>query len=106
VISAISFYPGGSYPGSYNGALFFGDHSRDCIWVMLPGGNGLPTASNLRAFVVDPNSHPVDLEADLVSGDLCYANFDGGQIRRIQYLGATTRPPPWPPPTQPAARRP
>jgi hypothetical protein len=31
VISAISFYPGGSYPGSYNGALFFGDHSRDCI---------------------------------------------------------------------------
>jgi hypothetical protein len=52
VISAISVYPGGSYPGIYNGALFFGDHSRNCIWAMLPGGNGLPSASNLRAFVV------------------------------------------------------
>ena len=92
VISAISFYPGGAYPGSYNGALFFGDHSRNCIWAMLPGGNGLPSASNLRAFVVDPNSHPVDLEADPASGDLFYANFDGGQIRRIQYLGANNPP--------------
>jgi PKD repeat protein len=92
VISAISFYAGGAYPGSYNGALFFGDHSRNCIWAMLPGGNGLPSAGNLRAFVVDPNSHPVDLEADPVSGDLFYANFDGGQIRRIQYLGANNPP--------------
>ena len=92
VISAISFYAGGAYPGSYNGALFFGDHSRNCIWAMLPGGNGLPSASNLRAFVVDPNSHPVDLEADPASGDLFYANFEGGQIRRIQYLGANNPP--------------
>ena len=54
VISAISFYGGGSYPGTYNGALFFGDHSRNCIWAMLPGGNGLPNSNNLQAFVVDP----------------------------------------------------
>ena len=92
VISAISFYPGGSYPGIYNGALFFGDHSRNCIWAMLPGGNGLPSASNLRAFVVDPNSHPVDLATDPTSGDLFYANFDGGQIRRIQYTAANNAP--------------
>jgi len=92
VISAISFYPGGSYPGSYNGALFFGDHSRNCIWAMLPGGNGLPSANNLRTFVVDANSHPVDLETDPASGDLLYANFDGGQIRRIQYLGGNNPP--------------
>ena len=92
VISAISFYPGGSYPGIYNGALFFGDHSRNCIWAMLPGGNGLPSASNLRAFVVDPNSHPVDLAADPASGDLFYANFEGGQIRRIQYTAANNAP--------------
>jgi glucose/arabinose dehydrogenase len=92
VISAISFYGGGSYPGTYNGALFFGDHSRNCIWAMLPGGNGLPSANNLRAFVVDPNSHPVDLATDPASGDLFYANFDGGQIRRIQYIGANNPP--------------
>jgi glucose/arabinose dehydrogenase len=92
VISAVSFYAGGSYPGSYNGALFFGDHSRNCIWAMLPGGNGLPSASNLRAFVVDPNSHPVDLAADPATGDLFYANFDGGQIRRVQYIGGNNPP--------------
>jgi glucose/arabinose dehydrogenase len=92
VISAISFYPGGSYPGTYNGALFFGDHSRNCIWAMLPGGNGLPSASNLRAFVVDPNSHPVDLATDPATGDLFYANFEGGQIRRIQYTAGNNPP--------------
>jgi glucose/arabinose dehydrogenase len=92
VISAISFYNGNAYPGAYKGALFFGDHSRNCIWAMLPGGNGLPSSANLQAFVVDPNSHPVDLEADPVSGDLLYANFDGGQIRRIRYIGANNPP--------------
>jgi PKD repeat protein len=59
---------------------------------MLPGGNGLPSASNLRAFVVDPNSHPVDLAADPASGDLFYANFEGGQIRRIRYTAANNAP--------------
>jgi PKD repeat protein len=76
----------------YNGALFFGDHSRNCIWAMLPGGNGLPSASNLRAFVVDPSSHPVDLEADPVSGDLFYADFDDGEIHRITWIGGNTPP--------------
>jgi PKD repeat protein len=92
VISATSFYSGNSYPGTYKGALFFGDHSRNCIWAMLPGGNGLPNVNNIQAFVVDPNSHPVDLEADPASGDLLYANFEGGQIRRIQYLAGNNPP--------------
>ena len=93
VISAISFYRGGGYPGRYNGALFFGDHSRNCIWAMLPGGNGLPNSDNLQAFVVGaPSSHPVALEADPVTGDLFYANFEDGQIRRIQFVGANNPP--------------
>ena len=92
VISAISFYPGGGYPGIYNGALFFGDHSRNCIWAMPPGGNGLPSSSNLRAFVVDPASHPVDLATDPATGDLFYVSFEGGQVRRIQYVAANNPP--------------
>ena len=28
---------GGNYPTEYDGALFFADYSRDCIWAMLPG---------------------------------------------------------------------
>jgi glucose/arabinose dehydrogenase len=93
VISAVSFYPGGSYPGSYNGALFFGDHSRNCIWAMLPGGNGLPNPNNIQAFVVGvPAAHPVDLKAHPMSGDLFYANFEGGQIHRVQWLGGNNPP--------------
>jgi glucose/arabinose dehydrogenase len=92
VISAISFYPGGSYPGSWNRALFFGDHSRNCIWAMLPGGNGLPNSGNIQPFVVDPSSHPVDLKADPVSGDLFYADFEDGQIHRITWIGGNTPP--------------
>jgi PKD repeat protein len=92
VISAISFYPGGAYPGSYNGALFFGDHSRNCIWAMLPGGNGLPNSGNIQPFVVDPSSHPVDLAADPLSGDLFYADFDDGEIHRVTWIGGNTPP--------------
>ena len=41
-ISGLSFYTGGSYPSAYDGALFFADHTRNCIWAMFPGSNGLP----------------------------------------------------------------
>jgi glucose/arabinose dehydrogenase len=34
-ISGLAFYSGGNYPGAYNGALFFSDYSRECIWAML-----------------------------------------------------------------------
>ena len=51
-ISGLAFYQGGSYPDNYDGALFFADYSRGCIWVMFPGGNGLPDP-NTRATFVD-----------------------------------------------------
>ena len=36
-ISGMSFYEGGNYPPEYDGALFFADYSRNCVWAMLPG---------------------------------------------------------------------
>jgi len=89
-ITGLAFYNGGSYPSAYNGALFFADHSRNCIWVMMPGANGLPDASN-RAGFVTPAAGPVDLEIG-PSGDLFYAGFDDGTIRRIQYFSANQPP--------------
>ena len=43
-ISGIEFYPnaGGAFPTSFQGSLFFADYSRECIWVMKKGTNGLP----------------------------------------------------------------
>ena len=78
-------------PGRYNGALFFADHSRNCIWVMLPG-HGRPARSRQHepAFVT-PAPVPVDLEIG-PGGDLFYAGFDDGTIRRIQYFAGNQPP--------------
>jgi PKD repeat protein len=81
--AGIAFYPGGPFPDAYDGALFFADYSRDCIWVMFPGGNGLPNPSS-RATFQAPAANPVDLQVG-PDGALYYADFDGGTIRRIAY---------------------
>ena len=39
----------GQLPGEYNGALFFADHTRNEIWAMLPGTNGLPEPARLQS---------------------------------------------------------
>jgi uncharacterized repeat protein (TIGR01451 family) len=81
--AGVAFYPNGPFPDAYDGALFFADYSRDCIWVMFAGGNGLPNASN-RATFQAPAANPVDLQVG-PDGALYYADFDGGTIRRIAY---------------------
>ena len=43
---SFAFYSGGPYPAEYNGALFFADYTRKCIWAMENGGTGLPSRSN------------------------------------------------------------
>ena len=89
-VTGLAFYNGGAYPTSYNGSLFFADHSRNCIWVMNKGGNGLPDPSSISVFDA-PAANPVDLEIG-PGGDLFYADFDGGTIRRIQYFGGNQPP--------------
>ncbi len=90
-ISGMTFYSATSYPSKYKGALFFTDHSRDCIWAMLPGAGGQPDPTKIVPFDVGSVAPPscltcaVDLETDPVSGDIFYANFDAGQIHRISY---------------------
>jgi uncharacterized repeat protein (TIGR01451 family) len=84
-IAGVAFYPGGPFPDTYDGALFFADYSRDCIWVMFRGTNGLPNpADGFRATFVAPAANPVDLQVG-PDGALYYADFDGGTIRRIAY---------------------
>jgi PKD repeat protein len=97
-ITGVAFYQGGSYPAQYNGALFFGDHTRNEIWAMLPGTNGLPdpsSPSRLQSFVgVDSTGgaagHPVDLKIG-PGGDLFYVDMEGGSVHRITY--AVNQPP-------------
>ena len=76
---------GSSFPAEYQGALFFADYSRDCIWAMQKNGNGPPSPGSIRTFV-DGAANPVNLEFG-PGGDLFYVDFDGGTIRRVQYTG-------------------
>jgi glucose/arabinose dehydrogenase len=91
-IAGLAFYQGGGYPSQYAGALFFADNSRDCIWVMFAGANGLPDPAQ-RATLVAGAANPVDLEIG-PGGDLYYVDFDGGTIRRISGSGGSTNQPP------------
>ena len=73
---------------SYRNALFFGDYSRRCIWVMFPDASGAPDPTQLLNFVTGAAT-PVDLEIEPSSGDLFYVDLAGGTIRRIQYFAPT-----------------
>jgi PKD repeat protein len=88
--SGLAFYGSGTYPSSFNGALFFADHSRNCIWAMKVGANGLPSTSNIQTFV-EGAANPVGLEIG-PGGDLYYVDHEGGAIHRVIY-SATNRPP-------------
>ncbi len=99
-ISGLAFYPGGSYPRSYDGGLFFSDYSRDCIYFMPAGANGLPDAAELHSFVT-AGGGPVMLQIG-PGGDLYYVGYGDGAIHRITYAApvaaATATPSAGPPP--------
>lgn len=89
-ISGLAFYQGGTYPAGYQDALFFADHSRNCIWVMFNGANGLPDPASRTTFVAGA-ANPVDLQIG-PGGDLFYVDFDGGTIRRIRFTSGNQAP--------------
>jgi glucose/arabinose dehydrogenase len=87
-LSGLEIYYASNFPASYDKALFFADYSRNCIWVMRAGANGVPDPSTVSTFDAGA-AGPVDLEVG-PDGALYYADFGGGSIgagtiRRIQY---------------------
>ncbi len=88
-ISGMTFYPGGSYPDAYDGALFFADYSRACIWAMPTNGGSLPDPDSRLTFDAGAPG-PVDLELG-PGGDLFYASLNG-EVHRIQYVAGNQAP--------------
>ncbi|MBA2955889.1 PKD domain-containing protein [Nocardioides sp. MAH-18] len=78
------------YPAEYDGALFFADYSRDCIWVMSKGADGNPAPGLVRTFVAGA-ANPVNLQIG-PGGELFYVDFDGGTVRRIRYTSSNQPP--------------
>ena len=90
-ITGVAFYNGGNYPSQYANSLFFGDHTRGCIWVARAGTNGLPDMSTVSLF--QNNNQVVDIETG-PGGDIFYVNFEGGQVQRVQYTATPANTPP------------
>jgi glucose/arabinose dehydrogenase len=90
-ISGLAFYDATAFPARYRGALFFADFSRDCIWTMFPGADGLPDPATTSLFASGA-AMPVDLEVG-PDGALYYADVYGGEIRRIAALPPAAPPP-------------
>jgi len=89
--SGIAFYPGGGgYPASYDGALFFSDYSRDCIWTIPRGSGGALDPAARQRFVLDA-SGPVDLSAG-PGGELYYVGINTGTLHRIGYSAGNQTP--------------
>jgi glucose/arabinose dehydrogenase len=86
-ITSVAFYTGGSYPAAYNGAVFFGDYARNCIWVMTKGANGDPDPATVALFEGNATG-PVDLRSG-PGGDIFYLDIYTGTLRRIRYLTPT-----------------
>jgi glucose/arabinose dehydrogenase len=100
-ISGFAFYGEGPFPPSYQGAMFFSDSVRGCIYAMFPGADGRPDPSTVTTFMThsDPYSG-TDLEVG-PDGDLYYASlftekegneFEPGAIHRIGYFSGNKPP--------------
>jgi glucose/arabinose dehydrogenase len=90
-VSGVAFAPvDGPYPDDYDGALFFADAVRQCIFVMRAGGNGLPDPGRVAWFHQGADT-PVELEIG-PGGELWYVDLFGGAIHRVGY-SSTNAPP-------------
>ncbi|HEX3173640.1 MAG TPA: PQQ-dependent sugar dehydrogenase [Solirubrobacterales bacterium] len=88
-VSGMALYDDGSFPAAYDGALFFADSVRGCIYVMPPGEDGRPDPLATTTFMSEGGEYPgIDLEVG-PGGDLYYVKIfsqnAGGTIHRISY---------------------
>ena len=90
-IGGVSFYQGGDFPAKYDGALFFADAVRGCVWVMFPGTDGRPDPTTTTRFMRESRVYPAVYIEQGPDGDLYYASLSGdeqgapGGIHRISY---------------------
>ena len=99
-VSGVQVPVSATYPARYDGALFFSDFSRRCIWVMKAGDDGLPDPDRVQPFIEGAAS-PVDLLTG-PEGDLYYLSLGldaggsfeerGGSLRRIHFARGNRMP--------------
>src|SRR5262245_10018905 len=89
-ISGMAFEEASNYPAEYDGAVFFADAARGCIWVMTRGGGTDPSPSRIQPFVGAGGAVVKVLSGP--GGDIFYVDLYAGEIHRIIYNGANHPP--------------
>jgi glucose/arabinose dehydrogenase len=95
-ISGNTIYRGGAFPSEYEGALFFADSVRGCIYVIPTGAGGQPDPAKTAPFLTNGGQYPgIDLEVG-PEGDLYYVSlfsestpgeeFGPGAVHRVSYI--------------------
>lgn len=91
-LGGISFYEGSQFPTAYNGALFFSDAVRGCVWVMFRGEDGKPDPTTTERFMREGKVYPgVEILEGPDDGYLYYASLASdeglgdGEIHRVAY---------------------
>jgi cysteine-rich repeat protein len=90
-ITGVAFNDKNVYPASYDGALFFADSTRRCVWSMRRGANGQPDATTRAPLVQGAAGRVVDLQM-AANGRLYYVDFDGGKVFRIDNFAGNQPP--------------
>jgi glucose/arabinose dehydrogenase len=85
-VTGIAFENGSNYPTSYQGAMFFADSSRGCIWAMKKGSSGDPDPNKI-SVLVSGAGYPTQVLVG-PGGDLFWVGLQPGEIHRISYTGA------------------
>ncbi|HSS05091.1 MAG TPA: PQQ-dependent sugar dehydrogenase [Solirubrobacterales bacterium] len=88
-VAGLDVYHGAAFPPAYDGALFFSDAVRGCIYVMMPGADGRPDPLTTTTFVSEAGSYSaVNVETG-PEGNLYYVKLFGdpekGSIHKISY---------------------
>ncbi|TMK57655.1 MAG: hypothetical protein E6G51_05355 [Actinobacteria bacterium] len=87
--------PSALLPEKYQGALFFTDASRGCIWTMEEGADGQPDPSTIENFIVHENGDTLFTPVDIVQGPdgaLYVPNFYFDEIWQIRYFPGNAAP--------------
>ena len=87
-ISGLAF-AGAPYPAQYHGGLFVGDYVKGCLWMLMPGTNGLPDPANIRTILT--GSFPTDLTTG-PDGRLYIADIGAGTVSRLDAFGGNAPP--------------
>jgi glucose/arabinose dehydrogenase len=93
-VSGLAFGDTYSYPAAYDGALFFADYSRACLFAMQTGAGGVPDGGQIELLASDVKA--IDLKVGPGGGLFLVdpGNFSNGSgtIRRLVFQSGTGTP--------------